>query len=442
MKGGDSGVAVFVSYYAPPAVGIAAQRLMGFLRHLPELGWEPVLVAPADVHFHRTGAASQPLLEGVTVHRTRNPEPSRGLRRLWGHAEEPPSQGGVQPIRPVEAGGVGELLRGLVRDWVYVPDAQLLWVPWAAAAAARAVRSTHAERVALVSSSMPHSAHFAARRAARRTGAPWVAEYRDPWSAAAPQFGRLPKLRQALDRRLDRGIVESADAVVVTSESTARLFEETFDLPAGRLSVVRNGFDPGPEGRRPKPSEPMMLLYSGMLLHASYADPVLEALDRLWSREPGAVCLDVFGPPGPWEAAVSRRGGATPFLWLHGLVPAEQMPVRLASASALLLLQPEPAHAQYIAGKLYEYLGARRPVVAALPVGCEAERLLGEHGDPRLVRPLTSSEVEGVLDRLVREHRAGELEGPRVPAARVEALTRREQTRALTRVLDSVTGRT
>ena len=154
---------------------------------------------------------------------------------------------------------------------------------------------------------------------------------------------------------------------------------------------------------------------------------------------PGSIRLDVYGSPLPWEEALSAHGGETPFVCLHGMVAADEMPRRLASASALLLLQPDPAHAPYIAGKLYEYLGARRPVVAALPAGCEAERLLRDYGDGRLVRPLSVEALEVVLSALLAQHRAAGLQGASVPRGRVEPLTRREQSRRLARVFDEVT---
>ena len=77
------GVCVIVAYYAPPAAGVAVNRLVAMLRHLPPLGWDPVLVAPSSVHHHRS-TVDEDALAGVPVVRVPNPEPSRWFRRLAG----------------------------------------------------------------------------------------------------------------------------------------------------------------------------------------------------------------------------------------------------------------------------------------------------------------------------------------------------------------------
>ena len=441
MSGSRRGVAVMVAYYVPPAAGIAAQRIRGFLRYLPALGWDPVLVAPASVHHHVTspegdGAA----IEGRAVVRVANPEPSRWFRHLAGVETLPASQArGVRPIQPVRAGRVGRILRRLVREWVYLPDAQTLWIPGASRAAAEMVRTARGRPTVVFSTSVPFSCHFAARRAARATGAPWVAEYRDPWSVAPPQFGRRSVLRQLVDTRLDHDLVAAAAHLVYTSEATSRCYREAFPDATGRgVSVVRNGFDTVVEDSAPGPNEPLRLAHSGTLLSPTYAGTLLAALRTLEGEAPGQVVLDVYGPPDPWTVAAPD---APSFLRLHGWVGPDQMPRNLSAASALVLLQPEARHGQYIAGKLYEYLGARRPVLAALPAECEASKLIRDHGE---LWPLSSSDAGvtlGTLRRLLAAHRQGAIQGPRVAAASVEALSREAQTAVLAGVFDQVTGR-
>ena len=436
---GQRGLAVLVAYFAPPAVGIAAQRVRATIRHLPEWGWDPVVVAPSAVHFH-TDDASMEALSGVRVVRTPNPEPSRWLRRLLGRGGGARSEvpGGVATVDAAESGPVSRVLRDAVRHWLYVPDAQLLWIPHAARAAAEALRG-HDGPAVVFSSSVPYSAHFAARRAGRWTETPWVAEFRDPWSVSPPQVGRTPAGRRLVDRRLEQGLVATAQGLVVTSSGTAERYEEVFGhVMRTPAEVVRNGYEEVLPDAAPPPSGPMTLLYSGTLVEASFARPLLDALERIWHDDPGAVFLDVYGPPGKWGEAGGQPGA---FLRLHGLVPPDEIPGHLVGSSALVLLQPRREHAQYIAGKLYEYLGARRPVVASLPWPCEASRLIEDHGELWRVERPDADAFEGTLRRLLEAHRAGTLQGSRVPEATVAPLSRRAQVRTLARIFDRVSGR-
>jgi hypothetical protein len=265
-----------------------------------------------------------------------------------------------------------------------------------------------------------------------------VAEYRDPWSVAPPQFGRRSAARQRIDSRLDHDLVAAAAHLVVTSDATARRYREAFpDAVRGGVSVVRNGFDETVDDDAPGPGAPLRLVYSGTLLDERYALPLLGALRTLHDEEPGQVVLDVYGSRAGWP---TTEGAEAPYLRLHGLVPPERMAGLLAGASALVLLQPEPRHAQHIAGKLYEYLGARRPVLAVIPGGCEAHRLLRDHGESWWVPSMEEGAMLEALRGLHGAHRSGTLQGARVEAAQVEPLSRRAQARALAGIFDRLGG--
>lgn len=433
------GTAVLIAYYAPPALGIAAQRIRGFVRHLPSMGWDPVVIVPTSVHYHRNPEEVW-TPEGAAVVRVSNPEPSRWLRSIFRRTGAATHTDGsaVDEMAPVKLGTAGDRIRRWIREFVFVPDAQALWIPGASRAAREAVAEARGRPTVLFSTSVPFSAHFAALRAASGTGVPWVAEYRDPWSVSPPQSGSRSALRRLVDRRLDGILVQGANALVTTSDATAARYRTAFpELARRRVVVVRNGFEPGGTASPPPPAEPLALVYSGTLLRTDYAKTLLAALDRV--GEPGAVAVHVYGPAEMWRKAAGGRPRSD--LHLHGMVPSGDMPAHLAGASANVLLQPDPAHSEYVAGKLYEYLGSGRPILAALPPGSEARRLGRDHGDLRIVHPLAPDGLADAIRTLLAEHREGRLQTSATPAERVAPLTRRAQTANLAALFDALAGR-
>ena len=444
---GGRGVAVLLAYYAPPAVGIASQRLAELVRYLPDFGWDPVVVAPASVHYHRSASLDFP--PQVEVVRVPNPEPSRWLRRMGmpGAGGDPRRTGrdgaggapAIEELRAVEPGTVGRWVRWLVHEFLYVPDAQLLWIPAAARAASETLGRWGDRPTVLFSTSVPFSAHFAARRAAGQRGVPWVAEYRDPWSVAPPQFGTHTWLRTQVDRRLDHEVVSGADHVVVTSDETRHLFLGAFpDLRPEGISVVRNGWGARPAAplpQPPAPDGPLRLVYTGTLLQAGWGRPLLEAL-LAWERKaPGAVTLDIYGPERPWsEIAPPELMGTA--LRLHGLIPGDDVPGKVAGASAVVILQPDAV--RYVPGKIYEYIGSRRPILAGVPAGSEVSGLAEAFGDVVVVDPMTVPAMDQAIAGLVARHRRGDLAVPTVPQERVEPLSRRAQAGLMARVFDQV----
>ena len=163
------GRVLIVSYYYPPAGGGGVQRVLKLCKHLPELGWDVEVLAPDDPKW----VAHDPDLEaavpdGVIVHRARY----RGPSHARSSSERLASATGWR--------GIGT--RGaVVGRKLLLPDAAVLWAPSAARAA---VRIVHERKIDLVlTSSPPSSVHIVGNRVTRRTGIPWIADFRDSWLA-------------------------------------------------------------------------------------------------------------------------------------------------------------------------------------------------------------------------------------------------------------------
>jgi glycosyltransferase involved in cell wall biosynthesis len=418
------GVAVMVSYYFPPLVGIASERAAAFARHLPDVGWTPIIVAPRKGYYHR---ADEQLTADTTVVRTRNPELSRLLRSGFDAATgAAPSPDGA--VAPTEPSRTTARLRRFVRDVLYVPDAQMGWIPFAAQAVARELSRVPGPSI-LFSSSVPYSAHFAAMYARRRWRMPWVAEFRDPWSEAHPLLRPSSPRRQRLDRRMHRSIVNSATHIVVTSDPLrARLLAAFPQLDPQRVDVVMNGFEPGPAGVPPSPAEPLRILYAGTVAPGENVVPVLQAMELLHQRKPGRIRLAIVGPTAPWNTDIAR-----PWLETSGLHTPEQARSLMRNASALFLLQSNEAYMDTIPGKLLEYVGARRPILAAVPESWPMVALMRAHADARV----TANAVVGLvrmMEEVLVEHESGRLQAPRVSEEVTRPFERREQTRRLAAV--------
>ena len=428
-----------LAYYFPPLVGIAAERMAAYSRRLPEWGWTPTVITPKAGFFHRApvkdGARSARETHAGVI-RTPSLELSRMIRRSFASASGI-DLGDSSDIRPIPTRGVGDSLRRLVRSFVYVPDAQVGWIPFASRAAEGAIQRAKAGGPCVVfSSSVPYSAHLAASRAARRLDVPWVTEFRDPWSEAHPSLKEGPAWRWRLNERIQTRILWAADHVIVTSESTKSQLISSFSLPAERITVVMNGFEPVSDTQPPAPDQPFELVYAGTVARLERVRPLLEALDHLFQRRGPGFRLRVLGPTSPWEPDASAP--PRPWLQLDGLLTPDRAREAMAGASANVLIQAHESYADIVPGKLVEYLGARRPVLAAVVPESEMEDLISVYGDGRMVVPNESRAFGPELERLLQEHRAGELQRHRVPADLVAPLQRRSQTGRLAAVFDEL----
>jgi hypothetical protein len=425
-----SGSLVLLAYHYPPLVGPASERAASFARHLPELGWEPTVITARSGLYHRRAGHEGP---PARVVRTRSPEPTRLLRRLRGAGEGP-----GEALEPALAGRTGlDRARRFVRDYAYVPDAQAPWIPFARRAARREAGRGQ-DRTVLMSTSVPYSAHLAARAVARRDGVPWIAELRDPWSLQDDRVRPRSRARRRLDAAMEARVVADAAGVVVTTEGARGDMLAAHPALEGRIWVVRNGFEPASGGRPapPGPEGPMVLVHAGTVPADAPVEALLRALDGVARSQPGGLLLRVVGPEEPWRTAATGLGGLD-WLALDGVTDPAAAREAVAGASACLLLRPGEWNRHIVAAKLLDYLGGRRPVLAVVdPLG-EMAMLGAEYGDLRIAGP-SEAAIGTAAGALVDEHRRGRLQRPVSGARPLEELSRRSQAEKLARILEIV----
>ena len=422
---------VCIAYYYPPLAGIASERAAAFSLHLSQLGWAPIIVTPRDGFYHRVASFNDPIAD---VRRTRSIELGRIVRAgstLVG-APRPPSDS--LTVRPLQTNAASAKARRWVREWLYVPDAQVGWIPFATRAAMTALREVEGPRV-VFSSSVPYSAHLVAGRAAKRAGVPWVAEFRDPWTDGRSPNRTRSRARRHIDHCVEQRILLGADHIVVPTESMrGLLLARVTELAHDNVSVVRNGFEPTEAGSPPPSDDVMTILYAGTVAPGEDVGPLLAALDAVDRRDPSRFRLHVLGPSQPWEAGARRL----PWLRLDGLVSPQEARLRMAGSSVLLLLHQHPAYWLAVPGKAYEYLGVRRPILAVIPRGSEMESVISRHGDARVVDLDDPVELSAAMEALLADHRAGRLQAPRVETSVAAPLRRLEQAKQLAAIFERV----
>jgi hypothetical protein len=144
----------------------------------------------------------------------------------------------------------------------------------------------------------------------------------------------------------------------------------------------------------------------------------------------------VIGPEEPWRATAATMGGLD-WLALDGVADPAAARDRVAGASACVLLRPGAWNRHIVAAKLFDYLGARRPVLAVVDPRGEMAALGADYGDLRAAGP-SEAAIEAVARVLMDEHRRGLLQRPAPTARPLEELSRPVQAANLARILEFV----
>jgi glycosyltransferase involved in cell wall biosynthesis len=389
--------ALLVAYDFPPIASAAAQRSRQLARHLPAHGWRPIVVAPKAGVSWAYEESGESAFAGVEVRRTSSLEPGYVL--------------GVGR-RERRTGGSGTVRRSAaacrLREWMLVPDSRAGWIPFAAACALRLAEDVDV----VVTTSPPASAHVVGYVVTRATGRPWVADFQDPWSLPAfqPWAGRL---RPWVDGRLEAAVLRRANRVVAT---TAWLAENLAARGAGgRVRLVPNGFDPAEHSPgAPSDDSSFTLVHAGSFYGPRSPEPLLSAICAALAADPrvrSSLRLRLLGSEDAENAArleeTARRLGLVDVVERLGQVPRREALAAMRSAAVLVLVtDPGDGGCGLVPLKLYEYLGAGRPVLALTPPDGEAGRLVRAAGGIA-VDPSDTPAASVALLRLHERWRAG-----------------------------------
>ncbi|HSG29101.1 MAG TPA: glycosyltransferase family 4 protein [Candidatus Krumholzibacterium sp.] len=364
--------------FFPPAAGGGVYRPLSFVKYLSRMSWQVTVVTPEPGGFW----ISDPQLEeavpsGVRVIRTRSCSGQHILSSLRG--------GGSGSGSRRSSSGFG-LLRKMGEVFM-LPDTYAGWIPFAARAATRLCGQESFD--AVYSTSPPDSTHLAAGRVARSTGIPWVADFRDPWIGL--YLRRPPTPMHALIHRRMEGSVAKADRVIVTTDWQREALLSRY--PDCRVEKIANGFDEDdflPSGDEygdgrdivsgAESDERFTIVHCGMLTLGRGTGPFLEGLALFVKRTPEAAGRMKVVFTGARESAneawVSKLGLGD-IVEFNGNIPHSEC-VRLERGSHVLLMikHDDERYRGLIPGKLFEYFGARRPVLAVAPEGEAASLVL------------------------------------------------------------------
>ncbi len=396
------------------------QRPLKFATHLPSLGIETHVLAPDDPKWiHRDDELRPPTQ--AFVHRARYLGP-RG--RLL--AEELHGLTGFdRTLR--QAGAL--FRRGLM------PDEN---VPWTLTAIPAAIRIVRREGIdAVVTTSPPNSVHLIGAAVKAATDARWIADLRDSIVANAdrPVERLAARVKERGQTAVVRLIANRADAIVTVSEAIAEEMQ-AFE-PKGRVAVIANGCDFDDfAGLEYRPGDRFRITHTGSFFGKRDPRPFLQALAE---SDPDVVARFAGGLRAADREWAETLGLGDRLEVLPYLPHQRALELQRDSEALLLLLPDAGGRGRAVpSGKIFEYLAAERPILAAVPPDGAAAGLVREAGAGIVVAPDDVRGLREALAGLVARWRAGALNGTVLDEALRERLSRRKRVEELADLLWSL----
>ncbi|CAA7599625.1 Glycosyltransferase subfamily 4-like, N-terminal domain protein [Acididesulfobacillus acetoxydans] len=268
-----------------------------------------------------------------------------------------------------------------IDDYLFIPDSKVRWLPLGFLSSGRAARREKVD--VLFSSSYPYTVHIMALLVQKVHRCPWIADFRDPW-VGNEAMAKDIALRRKLDAWLERKVVKNASYVVNVTPSITEMYRARYPEYREKFVTITNGFDPQDFTHVvPHEFDKFTLIHTGILSKKRSPETLVRALEGLVSERPELrdKLQVVFVGYIPEEFRQMFRESAVADLFqVWPYVPHNVCLDYLAGAQLqLLIFDDSPETKAAYSGKIFDYIGAQKPILGFLPQGVAAD-LIREKG--------------------------------------------------------------
>lgn len=372
---------LIITYYWPPSGGAGVQRWLKFVKYLRKFDWEPVIYTPLNPEFP---AIDDSLVKeiplGVEVIKTPIWEPYQLYKKLTGKSSDEKVNASGFINEKSKSGNLQKISLWL-RGNLFIPDARKYWIKPSITFLADWLSSNKVD--VIVSTGPPHSMHLIALGIKEKTGIPWLADFRDPWTTI--DFYKdlnLTVIADRLHHKLELKVLTKADKVVVISNTMKSDF---LKIIGREYSVITNGYDTDDTSAIiVEPDSKFSISHIGSMAKSRNPVKLWESLKELKESIPG------FG-----ENLIIRLIGTVDFSVLHSIEEAglksnlekieyrphdEIILLQKKSRILLLVINDTPNAKVILPGKFFEYMASGRPILCIGPTDGDAAKIIFETG--------------------------------------------------------------
>lgn len=357
---------LIVSYYYPPRPSIASNRIGGLTKYLPQFGWESVVLTPHVENLNWAPYAKVIETEYVSsIDKVKN---IFGLKSGTGFQQQ------IGISKPGNKKGINSLVN-IAREIIAYPDEVRTWVPTAIEEGIRIIKSENIE--AIISSSPPVTVNLIASELSKLTNIPWIGDFRDLWTQNP--YYPYSNTRKIIEKGLEVKTLKNAAALVTVSEPGVKEFKKLHQNKD--IYCITNGFDPEEINVSNKLTKKFTITHTGQL-YDEKRDPsiLLEVISELINNgeiDSNNIQLRFYGPVSDKLKENIDRLNLSKVAIQFGVVNRKESIENQRESTVLLLLTwDDPRDEGTYTGKVFEYLSAKRPILAIGGTGGVVKDLL------------------------------------------------------------------
>lgn len=379
------------------------QRVLKFAKYLPQFGWQPVILTVEDGDYPSIDhSLESEVPDECIVYKTKAFEPYGLYRKLTGKNKD--EEISTDVLGSSSNAGIVNKFASLIRRNVFIPDARVGWIPTIVKEGQKIIEREKPELI--LSSSPPHSLQVGAMKLAKKTGLKWIADFRDPWlEIVYYQKIKRNKITVSVDKHFERNVLRSADYVITIGDTIADQFKTK--VSEQNYSVITNGYDQADfDNLNRNFNEKFTITYTGVLSKERIPHALLEAMKQLKEEGTDDITLQFAGNVCnelTQKVAEKKLNAQVKYI---GYVPhGEALQMLAASDMLLLVIDDVPGNKGFLSGKLFDYLGCRRFILAFGPLDGDANKIITETESGIVINYKDEKTTREVLKQFYLKHR-------------------------------------
>jgi glycosyltransferase involved in cell wall biosynthesis len=381
---------LIIAYHYPPLGGGGVFRTLKFTKYLPEFGFQPhVLTVKNPMYITKDPTLLREVPVEAKVYRTFSFE-----HRIFRAPR----------------------LLHLNLKWFRIPDENTGWFPFAVRRGKKIIKK---EKIDIIYATTPiNTSLLIGYLLKKETGKPLVVDYRDPWTQNV--FVKYPtKFHRRIEEKMEKLVLTAADYIIVTTEPMRLKLVEKYPFIKGKIGTITNGFDSEDfDGlTRKSGKEKFIITYTGYLYGLRTGKYFFTALKELLEEKPelnSKIQVLFAGPQSKQVALLVEELRLQSVVKLLGYKSHRKSLQLMANSDVLLLIiaaeesYDERTGPLMIPGKIFEYFGAKKPILALVPQGITAE-MIRSTKTGIIIPPKKTGAIKQAILKLFKDWEKGRL---------------------------------
>ena len=366
---------LIITYYWPQAGGPGVQRWLKFVKYLPDFGIQPIVYVPENPSYPiiDENLISEVSEKAIII---RQPifEPY-AFAAFFSKNKTKKISSGIIPNSKKQSFLDKMLL--WIRGNVFIPDARVLWVKPSVSFLEKYIQENNIETI--ITSGPPHSLHLIGLELKQKCTINWLADFRDPWTTIGYHKAlKLSSFAAKKHKKLEHKVLNSADVIIVTSETTKTEFQA---ITAKPIQVITNGYD-AENIEKQKLDTKFSLAHIGSLLSERNPTFLWQCLSELIQENSifeAIFELKLIGAISPEVVETINDFGLSKYVNNLGYVSHREALIQQRKSQVLILIEINSEDTKsIIPGKLFEYMVSERPIIGIGPEGADFSKIIKE----------------------------------------------------------------